>query len=136
MSKKVRILCVQSVLSFFSNWVYRNVQNFLDILTLISFYSGLNILYVQEAVSNIILHRYTSMDIQYVQDSDPFYTVSYYIKWVTTSWTHSTSLTYSTDCPRAIRNLRMKRSRFFFMKLSVFIQQLQIYVLACLVCTW
>ena len=23
--------------------------------------------------------------------SDPFYIVSYYIKWVTTSWTHSTS---------------------------------------------
>ena len=24
--------------------------------------------------------------------SDPFYTVSYYIKWVTNSWTHSTIL--------------------------------------------
>ena len=26
----------------------------------------------------------------YPRSSDPFYIVSYYIKWVTTSWTHST----------------------------------------------
>ena len=28
--------------------------------------------------------------------SDPFYIVSYYIKWVTTSWTHSNCLTNPT----------------------------------------
>ena len=29
------------------------------------------------------------------RSSDPFYKVSYYIKWVTTSWTHSTSQMFS-----------------------------------------
>ena len=29
------------------------------------------------------------MDILYVRSSDPFYIVSYYKKWVTTSWTYS-----------------------------------------------
>ena len=28
--------------------------------------------------------------------SDPFYTVSYYIKWATTSWTHSSTILYSS----------------------------------------
>mgnify|MGYP001295737045 CR=1 FL=1 len=32
------------------------------------------------------------------RSSDPFYIVSYYIKWVTTSWTYSTLKTVRFDC--------------------------------------
>ena len=31
------------------------------------------------------------------RSSDPFYVVSYYIKWVTTSWTHGITLVYSSS---------------------------------------
>ena len=34
------------------------------------------------------------------ESSDPFYIVSYYIKWVTTSWTHSTSGCSSLPLPQ------------------------------------
>jgi len=38
------------------------------------------------------------------RSSDPFYILSYYIKWVTTSWTHSTlSISYSGNDARFIR---------------------------------
>ena len=39
--------------------------------------------------------------IIYPRSSDPFYKVTYYIKWVTTSWTHST-LRLSTALSRTI----------------------------------
>ena len=40
---------------------------------------------------HVICVNLGSFYIQYVVgSSDPFYIVSYYIKWVTTSWTHST----------------------------------------------
>ena len=36
------------------------------------------------------------------RSSGPFYVVTYNIKWVTTSWTHSTThTTVSTVCPRS-----------------------------------
>ena len=39
-------------------------------------------------------HHHTAMSISVYtvcpRSSEPFYKVSYYIKWVTTSWTHST----------------------------------------------
>ena len=36
--------------------------------------------------------------------SDPFYTVTYYIKWVTTSWTHSINTTTNTSFPNTKYN--------------------------------
>ena len=34
------------------------------------------------------------------RSSDPFYLVSYYIKWVTTSWTHSSTTEFENDANR------------------------------------
>ena len=44
------------------------------------------------------------------RSSDPFYIVSYYINWVTTSWTHSTSIEWYL----ITRCARVKEMRFFF----------------------
>ena len=37
------------------------------------------------------------------RSSGPFYVVTYYIKWVTTSWTHSTLLYYNSKKPGYVR---------------------------------
>ena len=37
------------------------------------------------------------------RSSDPFYIVSYYMEWVTTSWTHSSLHTARTSDSRVIR---------------------------------
>ena len=47
--------------------------------------------YAADNISSILLPKPTCCSGTICpESSDPFYTVSYYIKWVTTSWTHST----------------------------------------------
>ena len=46
--------------------------------------------------------------------SDPFYIVSYYIKWVTTSWTHSISLCHLKICSLTFNWLKVWCNKTFW----------------------
>ena len=52
------------------------------------------------------------------RSSDPFYMVSYYKKWVTTSWTHSTIYSVTLHDPRPLP---------FWMALAQFMDSLSLY---------
>ena len=58
-------------------------------------------LYRSTAVANLILFSSKNATMC-PRSSDPFYIVSYYIKWVTTAWTHSslpTSVSFGGSGP-------------------------------------
>ena len=93
---KNTIICIQGLMVFQRDNISNSSFHFNYLLECIHFsfknYPFLNVLFIQRIYGYyfffvaFVFHIFFTVCLG---SSDPFYVVSYYVKWVTTSWTHS-----------------------------------------------